>query len=706
MRENLFLSNQLHETSRKSDLRLIRDRETKLSGNTHASPMAWARLTCGFHFPLMAFLAVLAIYPCCGAGTNDGGSGVSGPVKMAARAGTLRFVEVRSSAGVSARILDRERPVFQGVTRTAGLLLVQPAGRVAVAYKESKWEDERLSLTGASTNGLAFSESFRSVAANLIERTVTVTAASDQRYYLDMGWSVAIEGGFYSFIGKEEATKNYTPTCAGPEFGGGSYQTFPFLGCRAGATLYGIIGDSPGLWENRCFFGFDVDKRVLSLANGDGSARRVITIPREVDATTVYRAAFDGWQHIESGQTQTWKTWIFSSPVRSLYDIQLAAHLALANAKGFNQSGLEAILRNTSYLLLRRNLLRPESDHLFISGVGYGWKQWVSDGFWMSRGLDDPRYDAQAHAAVFFERINYEDNAQYYLIWSAIVKRAGGDLDARTVGRAYRFIREHEHDGLYIPPRLIPDKPIMKTYHDQLPYDDDDAPSSNQGFHCGALLAAKELGLPVSDADIERAIAGYRRMFNEQGGYFATSLKQQNHVGQDALYGEVLTFAVFGRRLLPDDMIRRHLETSVRIQTPYGMRVISNPDGSLLEGHSGAYVFGGSWFLNDGANYLDGLIHGMAPKWVDERLLWRLGKELAYMPAFHESLDTVKGRPHAHHLYSWNSGFWWLRREVRKRLNLSGADPLEAQLDEELGISRSNGFLQLQPETARLRPKE
>jgi hypothetical protein len=76
------------------------------------------------------------------------------------------------------------------------------------------------------------------------------------------------------------------------------------------------------------------------------------------------------------------------------------------------------------------------------------------------------------------------------------------------------------------------------------------------------------------------------------------------------------------------------------------------------------------------------------------------------MPAFHESLNTVKGLPHGHHLYSWNSGFWWLRREVRKRLNLSGPDPLEAQLDAELGISRHHGFLQLQPETARLRPKE
>jgi hypothetical protein len=652
----------------------------------------------------MAVLAVLVTCPCWGAGNSADGSASSGSAKAAARAGTLRFVEYRSPAGVSARILDREQPIFEGICKGTALLLIQPTGRAAVSYREFKWQDGQLSLTGANTNGLSVSESYRSVAPDLIERTVSVTATADQRYYLDLGWSVTVQGGFYSFVGKEEATKNYTPTCAGPEFGGGSYQTFPFLGCRSGNTLYGIVGDSPGLWENRCFFGFNVEKRVLSLANGDGSARRVITIPRDLDATTVYRTAFDGWQHIEIGQTQTWKTWIFASSAQSLYDIQLAAHLALANAKGFNQSGLEAILRNTAYLLLRRNLLRTESDHLFISGVGYGWKQWVSDGFWMSRGLDDPVYDTEAHGAVFFERINYEDNAQYYLIWSVIVKRAGGELDERTVGRAYRFIRAQERDGLFIPPRIIPEKPIMKTYHDQLPYDDDDAPSSNQGFHCGALLAAKELGFPVTDEDIERAIAGYRRMFNERGNYFATSVKQQNHVGQDSLYGEVLTFAVFGRRLLPDEMVRRHLETSVRIQTPYGMRVISKPDGSLLEGHSGTYVFGGSWFLNDGANYLDGLIHGMDPKWVDERLLWRLGRELAYMPAFHESLNTVSGQPHGHHLYSWNSGFWWLRREVRKRLNLSGLDPLEVQLDTELGISRSDGFLQLHPETARLRP--
>src|SRR3972149_81122 len=52
------------------------------------------------------------------------------------------------------------------------------------------------------------------------------------------------------------------------------------------------------------------------------------------------------------------------------------------------------------------------------------------------------------------------------------------------------------------------------------------------------------------------------------------------------------------------------------------MRVISKANGDLLDGHSGSYVWGGSWFLNDGANYLDGLIHGMDPEDLDKRLLW------------------------------------------------------------------------------------
>ncbi len=609
--------------------------------------------------------------------------------------------------GNRAAIHDGASAVFSGADALPALRLTRATATgsesVAVAAANHDTNGGITALDG-NVHDLAIRDAYRTIAPNLIERTVTVTAEADARYYLDFGWKVAVEGSFHSFTGEEPKSATYTPGCGGPEFGGASLQTFPFLGVRSGDTLYGIIGDTPGRWENRSFLGFDVEKRTFSLTNGDGSAKRVISIPTELDSTSVYRAEFDGWQHIEAGETQTFTTWIFSSPVKSQYDIQLAAHLALANAKGFNRSGLEAILRNTSYLLLRRNLLRSESDYIFISGVGYGWKQWVSDGFYMSRGLDMPEYDIPAQAAVFFERINYEDNAQYYLIWSVLAKRAGATLDQRTVNRAYHFMRNNEKDGFFLPPRLNPEWKHMRTYHDQLPYEDGDPPSSNQGFHCGALFAARELGFDVSDADIELAKAGYRKMFNEEGGYMATSLMQQEHIGQDSLYGEVLTYAVFGEKLLPDEIVKKHLETTARLQSPYGMRVISKANGDLIDGHSGVYTFGGSWFLNDACNYLDGLIHGATPEETDAKLLWRLERELATMPAFHESISTVDGHPHGHHLYSWNSGFWWLREQVRERMGMTGPDPLAAALDEKLGVVQRDGLLYLEPKKATLRP--
>ncbi len=610
----------------------------------------------------------------------------------------LRVEVVPAAGGHIAKVTDGQGDAFLPITG-AGLRVRQPAGETLVSFSVLSEEPGRAwRYAEGKAPGLLLTDAYRALGPELLERVVTVTAESDQRYTLDLGWRCPRKGVMYSFTGPEEKAASYTPGCGGPEFGGGSLQTFPFLGLLSEERLYGVIGDTPGLWENRSFMAFDPASGALSLTNGDGSPKRVIAIPANVDATTVYRTRFDGWQHIEAGETQTFTTWIFASPAKTQYDVQLAAHLALANAKGFNGSAVEAILRNTSYLLLRRNLLRPESDFLFISGVGYGWKQWVSDGFWMSRGLDDPRYDAEAQAAVFYERIHYEDNAQYYLIWSALVKRAGGPVDMRTVDRAYQFIRSHEVDGLYRPPRLTANSIIMRTYHDQLPYEDGDAQSSNQGFHCGALMAARELGYPVTDADIQRARDGYARIFNREGGYMATSLMQQDHAGQDGFYGAVLTYCVFGEKALPDDLVRTHLETTMRIQSPYGMRVISNADGSLLEGHTGVYTHGGSWFLNDAANYLAGLIHGMDPAWVDEKLLWRLEKELAFMPAFHESISTVHGKPHGHHLYSWNSGFWWLRREVRSRMGMDGPDPLYAALDAKLGVKREGETLVFTPE--------
>jgi len=537
--------------------------------------------------------------------------------------------------------------------------------------------------------------------AELIERSVEVTAQEPARFALSFSFFPKVDGQYASFTGPAKGHVVYDTLGGGPEYPDVKGQTFPVAMIRDGDRVFGLLADSPGLWENRCQVVLDPAARHMAILTGDGRDSYELTIKH--DARDKYRYQMDGWQRLERNQTRRFSTWLFTSRARSHYQAQMAAHLALANAKGWNHSSVEAILRNTSYLLLRRNLMRDEGRYIFISGIGYGWKQWVTDGFYVSLGLNDPEKTIEACRSVFLNRMTYEDNAQYYLIWSTLLKRAGGKPNKVLVRQAFEFIRKHEKDGIYYPPPLrgSPNPKGFKTYMDLLPYEDDDAPTSNQGFHCGALLAAAELGLPVKETAIERAIAGYRRMFNQKRGFMPTSLKQQDILGQDTLYGATLAFAVFGKKLLTDEQVLAHHRTSLKTASRYGLRVISQADGSLLPGHNGSYVYGGSWFLCDAANYLLAGVHGLPTREVDTLLTRRIKQEIAHVPAFHESISTVSGQPHGHILYSWNSGYWWLRREIRRRLGQTGRDPVEKAIDAHLGVVRENGLLRLEPDKAK-----
>ncbi len=565
-----------------------------------------------------------------------------------------------------------------------------PGGEfVALKFHRQAKHGKFIELGGANVGGLSFRLRLQPIAPNLIARTLVVTAEQSAQFAAKFVFEPMFEGGEYaSFSQAEKEPVLYNTYGGGPEYKDTKGQTFPVAMVRAGGLVYGVIADSPGQWENRCLIEIDPVRKRLAVMNGDG--REPYTLGIKYDDPGAYQYQMDGWQHLAAGETRSYTTWLFVERAANHYQAQLAAHLALANAKGWNDSAVEAILRNTSYLLLRRNLMRTESRYIFISGIGYGWKQWVTDSFYAAIGLNDPKKLAEAYRGIFEKRVMYEDNAQYYLIWSVLSRRAGGTVNLDLARKAYEFIRRHEKEGLFIPPAVPNANPPtgFKTYMDLLPYDNDDAPASNQGFHCGALLAAKELGLGATDADIERAIAGYRRIFNNKLGFMPTSLKQRETLGSDTLYGEAMTFAVFGRKLLTDDQVKAHVQTMLRVKTPFGLRVISKADGSLLEGHAGQYVYGGSWFLCDAATYLVAEAHGWPAEDIAKLLAERIEQEIAIVPAFNEDINTVTGQPHGHILYSWNSGYAWLRKMIRKQMNRPGDDPVDIAINRKLNIVR------------------
>ncbi len=618
-----------------------------------------------------------------------------------AAAQDLRFAVTERPDGnyaVEYRVNDRPVSVPEALA-PAGVQLLRPGQQpFPVLFQQRRDVPGGVELGPVQTGELTVRWRLLQKAPNLIERTLEVTASTAQQFSVCFSLQASWTGEYASFSGptKERLLCDTVRGAARTE-------TFPVGLLRTDSNVLGLAADSPGLWENRCQVMLDPPARRLAIFTGDGRDPYPLVVKPPEDARDTYQYSMDGWQSISPGETRLFTTWVFASPARHHYDAQLAAHLAVANAKGWNSSALEAILRNTSLYLLRRNLAldaahQPrDGRYIFVSGPGYGWKQWVSDGFYTALGLDDPEKTIEANRAVFWTRMDYEDNAHYYLIWAVLMKRAGGTVNDALVRRAYAFIREHEKDGAYIPPSLpgAPNPKGWKTYHDVLQYDDGDCPTSDQGFHCGALLAAQELGLGIQNQEVEQAVSAYQALFNRERGFMPTSRFQRDILGQDTLYGATLTYAVFGRKLLTDEQVLTHYRTSERVKTPFGLRVISQADGSLLPGHSGVYCYGGSWFLNDAANYLLAGVHGLPSSTVDALLVERIEREIAQVPAFNESISTVDGHPHGHILYSWNSGFWWLRKEIRRRLGDSGPDPMAAALDRRLGVIRVAGALAL-----------
>lgn len=610
------------------------------------------------------------------------------------------FVEKGGVVGVEYRSGDAlvGRPTEAA---PAGVELLLPGARgTPVQFRAKTDRDGAVELGPVTIGALTLRLRINQKNPSLVERTLEVTAKAAQQFSVTFPLELALDGEYASFSNPENARVLYDTGVRERR-----NQTFPVAMLRTADRVFGIIADSPGLWENRCQVLLDPKARRLGVLTGDGGEPFTMIIKPPEDARDTYQYRMDGWQSLSAGETRSYTTWVFASPARSHYDAQVAFHLAVANAKGWNSSALEAILRNTSLYLLRRNLMRDEKNqprdgkYIFISGMTYGWKQWVSTGIYSALGLSDPEKMIEANRAVFWNRMDYEDNAQYYLIWAALARRAGSEVNGALVRRAYDFIRTHERDGLYIPPPLpgAPHHKGWKTYMDVLQYDDDDCPASNQGFHCGALMAAKELGLPVTDQDVERAVAGYQRIFNAKLGFMPTSLKKRETLGQDTLYGATLTYAVFGRKVLTDEQVLTHYRTSEKVKSPYGLRVISAADGSLLPGHNGAYCYGGSWFFCDSGNYLLAGAHGLPAGEVDARLVERIKLELVKGPAFNEDINTVTGQPHGNTPYADYSVYTWLRKEIRGRLNHSGPDPVGVAIDRHLGVVREDGVLRLEP---------
>ena len=137
--------------------------------------------------------------------------------------------------------------------------------------------------------------------------------------------------------------------------------------------------------------------------------------------------------------------------------------------------------------------------------------------------------------------------------------------------------------------------------------------------------------------------------------------------------------------------------TSEKVKSPFGLRVISAADGSLLPGHNGSYCYGGSWFFCDSGNYLLAGVHRLPAEDVDARLIERIQRELAKQPAFNEDINTVTGDPHGNAPYADYSVYIWLRQQIRQRMRQTEPDRVGQAIDKKLGVVHERDVLRLGP---------
>jgi hypothetical protein len=157
---------------------------------------------------------------------------------VAAAFAEIHPVATKVKKSIVIQIHDGNSVIFSSLAGQASLQVMLPGDSVVANYIKWKQEGDVLRLEGGRSKNLTISEAWRALTPELLERIVTVTAAADQRYYMDFGWKTPQEGSYYSFLSREDTTKKYSPSCSGPEFQQAGRQTFTFLGYRTADKLY------------------------------------------------------------------------------------------------------------------------------------------------------------------------------------------------------------------------------------------------------------------------------------------------------------------------------------------------------------------------------------------------------------------------------------------------------------------------------------
>lgn len=499
---------------------------------------------------------------------------------------------------------------------------VTPANRLQNRYNHFSFDPatQTLTLSGAinTIQGDTFTrfETYRLVNSQVIASSVGITSSGPATAWFTpytsfhAGWRPLWLGGYSSYYDSP-----HNDSANGPQD-----SPLPMLGASSGRHIYGV--ESASTWGHPVPGYNSPHLRIRGL--------RLAAPQMGTQSNPIV---------LSPGITQSWESVFFRS-APSLYAMELAGEVAMANTLGFNQAnspgvsvgstqptqapnasgnGLTAkppealvldamhdfglIDRATSYWL--RETSASGSKDLAPS-THYSPGTYMRDSFWTGLALGSAEF-ASTEPALFNQFTaaiaTSGPNAGHVPV------SLGGPLypdesSALYLIRMYNDdIVHHLHVGNAAIAKLVLD--YIQTdqvkhgafltagpatyggsfvispdsWLDGYLYPSGAIDAYDQGIYVVALEAAQKLGLAVTNAQIAQADAAYQSLYDPTTGYLRW-LSTTTYKSPDVLAGDALSLLLFNKALLPASEVVSTLDHQA--WTPYGMKALATENGDYV----------------------------------------------------------------------------------------------------------------------------
>ncbi|MDD2613029.1 MAG: hypothetical protein PHR38_09600 [Bacteroidales bacterium] len=390
------------------------------------------------------------------------------------------------------------------------------------------------------------------------------------------------------------------------------------------------------------------------------------------------------YHQLRAGVMNTKRTFIFAVPAKpTLHDVRLASQVCLADGLHFQGTTEEKCLY-ACYQMLMWITSADNFTPLSVPSINYAPDMYNRDSFWSQMGVFNQEssekifnaWAATQNAAGTIGTIITPcmgskelkgNDATLEFLWFALVNKRqyGTPLPMDKISKAFGYcIRELDPDG-----DGICNAHFVLGQNDCVEYPNTtSALAVNQGMLAVTLRVAQELGMPVQNAYVEKANAGYRAFYDRKLGYLVDNKLYPYVITFNALLPEFVSLWLFNEPILTSEMVNNTLD-KVPAHDGYSPLIFhvtetyftqkNKPFSPNLFWDNGIYYNAGSWMREEICGYVAGLKHGWKP--AEKRIKDRMIAEITLNPDepfSHEFLPYDLNVPNcwwpSTRVFSWN----------------------------------------------------